>query len=104
MNPLLLLVATVLIAAIMLFAIWWTKKVTNFAVGNKHQWISEILETREPPSGWHGRINRKKTILKKIDRLISYLETTSLVQSQNDRLEIMAELIDIRNEWENHTE
>ena len=100
MSPLLLPAAVAALVAIMLFAVWWVNFVAKFAIGNRHQWISEILETRLPPEKWRGSTPNGYKTLKKLDQLIEYVKMTRFADSEDDRCELIAELSDIRAEWE----
>lgn len=103
MIPLLLIVTVVVIALTMVFATWWMNFIAKHAIGGRHKQIEEIIETRRPPVKWMSGRGSMKQALVKLDKLIEYVKMSRFVDSEESRSILLADLSEIRAEWENET-
>lgn len=100
-----------------LFARWYVNKMVYLIVGRKHDAIDWILKTGEVPPMWLKKdlkrnkknkpvpmepweITIKGKYLRSLKTLISYMKTSSLVQSESERKSVIEQLENIGCEWE----
>ncbi|WP_248926217.1 hypothetical protein [Paenibacillus hamazuiensis] len=114
---LILLVTIIFIFAFMIVSIWIMNKFMRMYIGTKHRQLEEIVTTKKVPEswlrsfeGWNGSIGsgrpaergigdkELRTCLKKLDRLTRYVKKTSLVQDEDTRRMLLADLEQIRGE------
>lgn len=106
MSTLLVLLLPPLLALllILLAAIWVTNLMVENLVGKRHRWLEEIIAAGEVPADWRTgrRAGRKaqKKLLARLDGLIRYAQTTSLVSDEETRQVMLARLAEIRTDWE----
>jgi len=93
--------AVVVIALAMFFATWWMNFIARHAIGGRHKQIEEIIETRRPPVKWMGRRECMKQAIVKLDKLIEYVKISRFVDTEESRSILLADLSEIRAEWEN---
>lgn len=86
---------TVGIIGIILLLSWYTRFIVGRMVGNKHAVMEYIAHTGNVPEAWLN----KKDYVKKLDDLIRYLNTTTLVEDETNRGELLLRLTEVRNLW-----
>ena len=96
-------------------------RVTGRYVGEKHKEAETIINTGKPPKSWTYRVEKKIAKLKqdsreptrilkiekkaknicleKLDRLIKYFKTSSLVKDEETRKILLDELAKVRQRW-----
>ena len=113
----------VVLLLIMRGLIWWTTKVIKVYIESKNRAAEEIVNSGRPPEDWLGkslgkikslkanpggmararRLEKrvKKESIKRVSKLIDYFKTATLVQDEDTREMLMAELKAARDSWEN---
>lgn len=117
MSVLFLLVVLPLVALtlIVLGAIWLTNALAAQVVGQKHRILEAIMDDGEIPQQWNNdlisrflrRIGSKqqrqarlhKRALHKLDELLHYVHTTSLVADEETRDVLVERLMEVRADW-----
>jgi hypothetical protein len=116
------LIAMISLAGIVLAAAWGANKATDLMVGNKHRLLEAITATGDVPEGWRrgpGRKaerlaargaqsdrllrlqeNAKTTYLRRLDNLVKYAAASRLVEDEETRQLLLAQLSDVRALWE----
>jgi hypothetical protein len=106
----------VALALIILFAIWLANRLAERLVGRKHHLLETIVRTGEVPEEWRAsgprrrhslqpqelaawQARNKETYLARLDQLIRYAETTSLVDDEDTRDVLLDRLDEIRADW-----
>ena len=122
MNILLvIIVSAAFIAAVVLLSYWQMHVVAERLIGNKHRTAEIIHRTGEVPASWTkkylGRIERlkkrgrtqradmlsrkaKRYYLKKLAKVVGYLQQTPLIQDGEARTILLQELENTRIQWE----
>lgn len=112
--PLLILPLAAL-TLIFLGAIWLTNALSGQVVGNKHRILEEVVNRGEIPAQWSndwvsrllnkfgGEQQRqarvRKRALRKLDELLRYVHTTSLLADEETREVLVERLTEVRAEW-----
>lgn len=112
--PLLILPLAAL-TLIFLGAIWLTNALSGQVVGNKHRILEEVVNRGEIPvqwsNDWVSRLLNKfggeqqrqarvrKRVLRKLDELLRYVHTTSLLADEETREVLVERLTEVRAEW-----
>lgn len=116
------LTATLLLLFAMMAATsWFMTRLMRAYIGSKHELLEQILRTEQVPEQWassyslaavgrtprtdgagtvaaaDGRAARKS--IRKLDRLIGYVRTTRLVEDEETRRTLLADLSRIRAQW-----
>jgi hypothetical protein len=109
---LLLVLPLLAVVAIILGAIWMSNTIASQVIGKKHHLLEEIVNTGEVPQSWtssrmpwflqdaKAQERRHKRLLRKLDDLIQYVRTTSLVADEESRDVLLARLFEVRADWE----
>ncbi len=117
-----ILIATVVLALLMLGTIWLMNKASARLVGDKHHALESIVESGEAPYGWRAPYEREMTrlkasgenaakiaelqerarqdYLKRLDRLIEYARTSSLIDGEDTRSLLLDRLRAVRADWQ----
>jgi hypothetical protein len=117
-----LIVATLILLLIMIGAIWGINFAMARMVGDKHQILQALVETGQVPPDWSRPFQRKiarltrghgnpaqiaelqerarRHYLRKLDRLVSYVQTSPLVDGEETRNLLLEKLADIRVGWQ----
>ncbi|MEM7034745.1 MAG: hypothetical protein AAF629_34715 [Chloroflexota bacterium] len=102
MTTLLLLVIPpmIVLALIILVAIWLTNFLADRFIGQKHRLLEEIMDTGKMPESWttSQRVSKKK-LVRKLDNLIKYVQTTPLVDDEETREKLLNRLGEARANW-----
>lgn len=122
---LLLFVSAIAVLLIMLLSTWYMNFLLRNYIGKKHKLIEYIIQTSEVPESWSKGYNKKiakigkkaenkdkitcilqkaqTSYLSKLNILIKYLKTTTMVENEDIRNELVSQLQEIRNQWERGT-
>jgi hypothetical protein len=117
----LLVILTIVLLLIMIGAIWGINVAMARMVGDKHRALEEISATGQAPAAWRRRYEEKLTRLRQVsadgaelksvqtravadyvgrlDKLIKYVETTSLVEGEDTREVLLEKLTAARASW-----
>jgi hypothetical protein len=117
-----LIVATLLMLLIMIGAIWGINIAMARMVGDKHQVLQALIETGQVPPEWSRPFQRRIArlthshdnsaqiaelqerarchYLRKLDRLVSYVQTSPFVDGEETRNLLLEKLADIRVSWQ----
>ena len=110
-----LLIAAVVAAGIVVglyfFVLTYSQRLVRGLVEDKHRDGEMIGQTRLAPPSWRSSLlvrlatprMRRRYALRRIDRLIGYFRTTSMVDSEATRTLIVDELAGVRDEWRSMT-
>jgi hypothetical protein len=100
---------------IFLGAIWLANTLSAQIVGNKHRILEEIVNSGQIPRQWNNdwisrllssrggsprqqvRVHRRA--LRKLDALLHYVRTTSLLADEETREVLVERLTEVRAEW-----
>ena len=118
---LLLLPALIGLVLIIMMAICSVNVLSYRLIGRKHQWMEEILATGDAPLSWRQELAAKlerqshnvtnmakvdqlrqqiqRRYLRQFDQLIHYAQTTTLVDSEETRDIVIAQLQAARAAW-----
>ena len=121
MVVLILIVLTIVLLLIMLAAIWGMNAAMARMVGDKHRALEEITTTGQVPAVWRRRHERKIARLRadptrkselaaseqratadyvrRLDKLVTYAETTELVDEEETREMVLEQLAVARSQW-----
>jgi hypothetical protein len=109
---LLLVLPLLAVVAIILGAIWMSNILASQVIGKKHHLLEEIVNTGEVPQSWisspmpwflqdaKAQKRQHKRFLRKLDDLIQYVRTTSLMADEESREVLIARLFEVRADWE----
>ena len=122
MVVLTLIVLTLIMVLIMIGAIWGINVAMARMVGDKHQVLQALIETGQVPPDWSRPFQRKiarlthrhgnsaqiaalqerarRDYLKKLDVLVSYVQTSPFVDGEDTRNLLLEKLADIRVSWQ----
>jgi hypothetical protein len=117
-----LIVATLIMLLIMIGAIWGLNVAMARMVGDKHHVLQVLVETGQVPPEWSRPFQRKisrltrshdssaqlaelqerarRDYLKRLDRLVAYVQTSPYVDSEETRDLLLEKLADIRVGWQ----
>jgi hypothetical protein len=117
----LLVILTVILLLIMIGAIWGINVAMARMVGDKHRALEEISATGHVPAGWSRRYEARLARLRgssvdgaelkavetravtdyvrRLDKLIQYAKTTSLVEGEGTREMLLEKLMAARTSW-----
>ena len=117
-----LIVGTLIMLLIMIGAIWGINVAMARMVGDKHHVLQVLVETGQVPPEWSRPFQRKiarltrshgnsaqiaelqeralRDYLRKLDRLISYVQSSPFVDGEDTRNLLLAQLADIRVSWQ----
>jgi len=117
-----LIVGTLIMLLIMIGAIWGINVAMARMVGDKHHVLQVLVETGQVPPEWSRPFQRKiarlthshadsaqiaelqeralRHYLSELDRLISYAQTSPLVDGEETRHLLLKTLADIRMGWQ----
>jgi len=121
MNPILLLFIVFIIAifSIMAASIWFMNIFTRKYIGEKHMVLDELTKG-EVPELWSRKYKAKcmkfenkgqlekankiqsnaiRDYMKKLNKIVSYIQKTSLVESEETRSSILSDLEKTRHRW-----
>jgi len=79
---------------IIFIASWYTRFMVDYMVGNKHAIMEFITQTGKVPEAWLNR-----DYIKKLDKLILYIKTTTLINDESTRTDLVLRLSEVRNHW-----
>lgn len=112
--PLLILPLAAL-TLIFLGAIWLVNALSGQVVGNKHRILEAIVNQGEIPEQWRNdwvsrllnsfggeeqrQARLRKRVLRKLDELLRYVHTTSLLADEETRDVLVERLTEVRAEW-----
>ena len=118
----LVLVSTIVLALLMLAAVWLMNKAGARLVGDKHRTLESIIETGQVPQSWRSPYERKSArlagdeenamkiatlqakarqhYLKRLDELVRYVRTSSLVDGEDTRTMLLDRLTAVRMDWQ----
>ena len=129
MSALLILLLPPLVGllVILLIAIWGTTTLVENLVGKKHRLLEEIITHGEIPEGWSTdftqaqrrlqddsndandsrearrlqkrRAKRHQKLLRQLDKLTRYAQTTPLVADEETRQVLLVRLGEVRADW-----
>lgn len=122
-NPLLiLLLFIILLFLAMVFGVWFMGFFIKKFIGEKHTHMEEIISTGKVPYTWSKKFDDKinklkvrggnqgevtnivqrahKNYLKRLKNLVKYIEKTRLVEDEDTREAILADLHRVRSRWE----
>ncbi len=121
-TGLILLLFTAALALLMVGAIWAMNKAAARLIGDKHQVLQALIETGQVPPGWSRPFQRKiarltdshgnaaqiaelqerarRHYLRKLDRLVRYVQASPLVDGEDTRNLLLEKLADIRVSWQ----
>ncbi len=116
-----LVILTIILLLIMIGAIWGINVAMARMVGDKHHALEEISATGQVPAAWSRRYKERLTRLRansadgaeikavekravadyvrRLDKLIVYVETTSLVEGEGTREMLLEKLAAARSSW-----
>lgn len=119
---LMIVIFMVVLVGLMLASIWYMNFLLRHIVGKKHEAIEFILSTTTAPIKWSKKFNQKmvsydklgghdteiarvqkrakRVYLRKIDRLISYMKISTLVEDEDARKQVISQLKYARSQWE----
>lgn len=86
-----LIVSFMAVFAVMAASIVLVHWLVNRHVGTKHRLLEEIVTTRKLPEDWSRSMSERQA-MKRLDRLARYVRTTRLVQDEETRETLIAEL------------
>ena len=117
-----LIVGTLIMLLIMIGAIWGINVAMARMVGDKHHVLQVLVESGQVPPEWSRPFQRKisrlthsqgssaqiaelqeralRDYLRKLDRLISYVQSSPFVDGEDTRNLLLAQLADIRVSWQ----
>jgi hypothetical protein len=117
-----LVILTIILLLIMLGAIWGINVAMARMVGDKHRAIEEITGTGQVPAAWRRRYEERLTrlcansadsaeikavearavadYLRRLDKLVVYIEKTSLVEGEDTRRIVLEKLTHTRASWQ----
>jgi hypothetical protein len=120
-----ILIATVVLALLMLAAVWLMNKATAKLVGDKHRTLESIVESGEAPYRWRASYEReiarlkgseenavkiadlqeraRQDHLKRLDKLIKYARTSPLIDGEDTRSLLLDRLNAVRADWQKGT-
>ncbi|CAG7617559.1 hypothetical protein ACFQI7_02300 [Paenibacillus allorhizosphaerae] len=121
MTAIVVIIAATLLSlfAIMAATSWLMTRLMKAYVGSKHELLEQIIRTERVPEQWSSsyggaaanlagrsdgstapadRKEARKSI-RKLDRLIGYVRTTRLVEDEETRQTLLADLSRIRSQW-----
>ena len=75
-------------------ASWYLRFMVGYMVDNKHAIMEYIAQTGKVPEVWAN-----KDYIKKLDKLILYIKTTSLINDESTRTDLLLRLSEVRNQW-----
>ena len=121
MVVLILIVLTIVLLLIMLAAIWGMNAAMSRMIGNKHHALEAITVNGQVPAPWRQRYDRKLARLRtepdagakisaleqraaadyvrRLDQLVTYVETTELVDEEETREMVLEQLAVARSQW-----
>jgi hypothetical protein len=122
MVVLIIIALTIIFLLIMIGAIWGSNYAMARMVGDRHKVLQALVETGQVPPAWSRPFQRKiarlthshadsaqiaelqerarRHYLSELDRLISYSQTSPLVDGEETRLLLLKTLADIRVGWQ----
>jgi hypothetical protein len=107
----LLVLPLIAVVAIILGAIWMVNLLAGHVIGKKHHLLEQVINTGEIPLDWTAgptiRFYRGKSAqerqhsysLHRLDKLIYYVRTTSLVADTETRQALVDRLLEVRSDW-----
>ncbi len=117
-----ILIATVVLALLMLATVWLMNKASARLVGDKHHALESIVESGEPPYRWRASYERelarlkgsgenaakiaelqeraRQDYLKRLDKLIEYARTSALIDGEDTRSLLLDRLSAVRADWQ----
>ena len=117
-----LIVGTLIMLLIMIGAIWGINVAMARMVGDKHHVLQVLVESGQVPPEWSRPFQRKiarltrshgssaqiaelqeharRAYLRKLDRLVSYVQTSPFVDGEDTRNLLLEKLADIRVSWQ----
>lgn len=117
-----ILIATVVLALLMLATVWLMNKASARLVGDKHRALESIVESGEPPYHWRTPYEReiarlkgngenaakvaelqeraRQDYLKRLDKLIEYARTSALIDGEDTRNLLLDRLSSVRADWQ----
>lgn len=117
-----ILIATAVLALLMLAAVWLMNKASARLVGDKHRALESIVELGEPPYRWRAPYEREiarlkgsgenvakiaelqerasQDYLKRLDKLIEYARTSALIDGEDTRSLLLDKLNSVRADWQ----
>ncbi|MBS4217545.1 hypothetical protein KHA96_04360 [Bacillus sp. FJAT-49711] len=121
MNPILLLLIVFIIAIFIIMAasIWFMNAFTRKYIGEKHM-VLEELTRGEVPELWSRKYKQKrlkfeikgkaekvdklngaahKDYLRNLNKIVTYIQKTSLVEDEETRSSILSDLEKTRHQW-----
>lgn len=125
MNTLLLFLVffAVALTLIMIGSIWFMNLIIRKYIGEKHAALEEVANGKVPEA-WSRKYDEKcakfqtlgredkvteikmkaaKTYVRKLNQLVNYIRKTRLVESEETRSIILADLEKTRNQWRDHS-
>ena len=122
MGMVVVLVAAAILGLMMWGAIWALNLAAGRMVGDRHRLLQGIAETGEVPTAWRrpykarlARLERtpplagraaaleqraQQDYLKRLDRLVRYVETSTLVDGEHTRRVLLDRLAGVRVSWQ----
>lgn len=120
-----ILIATAVLALLMLGTVWLMNKASARLVGDKHRALESIVDSGEPPYRWRAPYERemarlkasgenaakiaelheraRQDYLKRLDKLIEYARTSSLIDGEDTRSLLLDKLSSVRADWQKET-
>ena len=120
------LVAVAALGLMMWGAMWGLNTAAGRMVGDRHRLLQGIVETGEVPAAWRrryearlARLERAPALagraaglqrqeqgdyLKRLDRLVRYVETSTLVDGEQTRRALLNKLASVRASWQAATQ
>lgn len=107
---------------VMVSSIWYMNILMRNFIGKKHEFIKSILDTSEVPAVWQQGFEKKivhlgqnsktrnriipvlkkaqKSYISRLDKLIKYMKTTTMVENEEVRRDVLNQLHQTRTQWE----
>lgn len=117
-----IIIFMVILVGLMIASIWYMNFLLKRIIGNKHEAIEFILSTSTTPIEWSKKYNQKmvaydkqggraddiarvqkralRVYLRKIDKLIRYMNMSTLVDDEHTRKDVISQLKHVRRQWE----
>ena len=113
----LILVGAALLAVTLVLCFRFMLTATTRAIESRHRAMESILNTRRPPDAWTSRWRQrvdhalparkfrlreraKDDFLGRLDRLIAYARVARLIDCEETRSQLLAELGSVRETWD----
>ncbi|NLV74042.1 MAG: hypothetical protein GXY52_05100 [Chloroflexi bacterium] len=101
-----MLLLLLVFVALLALAVWIGKIVVERSVGARHRDLDEIRTDGRVPERWRRAVTpdaqaaERCRYLAQLDKLVGYVRSTTLVEDEAARSEVLSELAQVRSAWE----